>query len=224
MKCNELSHQLVSLLYGEMNTEEVKKIQAHLKSCPSCQEAFQELKSTSKLLAKWEVEIPKLNFVFVNESVSRWKTWIAKLADLSWGRRLAVGIPVFAAAVLILLAVFNFQAEYREGQWNVSFSLFPGKQNGNQEQIFAQALEQKQQETLLLISKMIKDSEYRQRRESTLTLAQYAQEIERQRQEDLRLVGESLVGIQRNTEGRFHQTNDVINDLIRLTSYKLEKK
>ena len=63
-----------------------------------------------------------------------------------------------------------------------------------------------------------------QQRESALTLAKFAQSMERQRQQDIRLMGQSLEGLHQTTDGRFHQYNGVLNDLIRLTSYKLEKK
>ena len=224
MKCNEMQNQLVSLVYGELEPQEEKCIQDHLESCSSCQEIYQELKGTSDLMEKWEVETPKMNFLFVSESTSPWKTWKEKLTRFSWGRRLALGVPAFAAVFCLILALLNFQADYQEGQWHVSFSLFPKNQQVNQDQILAQALQQNQKETLLLISKMIEDSEYRQRSETTVTFAKFAQEMERQRLQDLSTLGQRFAGLQQSTEGRFHQYNNVINDLIQMASYKIEKK
>lgn len=224
MKCNDMSKSLVSLLYGELDPDEGKQIRAHIKNCPSCRRVYKELQSTSKLLQKWEDVTPDMNFVFVHESSSRWKEWKEKLNQLRWGRRLAFGIPVFAAVLLVFLAVLNFRFSYNEGEWNITFSLIPESQQPNQEQLFVEAIEQKQNETLLLISKMIEESENRQRRENALTLARFAQDQERQRQRELTMVGQSLEGLHRTTEAKFLQTSDVINDLIRLTSYKLERK
>lgn len=224
MKCNDMPKNLVSLLYGELDPDEGKRIRAHIKTCPSCRRVYKELQSTSKLLQKWEDVTPDMNFVFVHESLSRWKDWKEKLTQLSWGRRLAFGIPVFAAGLLVFLAVLNFRVSYHEGEWNVTFSLIPKSQQPNQEQLFVEAIEQEQNETLLLISKIIEESENRQRRENALTLARFAQDQERQRQQELTMVGQSLEGFHRTTEAKFLQTSDVINDLIRLTSYKLERK
>ena len=226
MKCNDMQQQLVSLVYGELDPEEEKSVQAHLESCSSCLEIYQEMKGTSDLLEKWEVETPKMNFLFVSESTSPWKAWKEKLIRLSWGRRLAWGIPAFATVCFLILALLNFQADYQEGQWHVSFSLFPKNQNPqvNQQAVLTEALQQNQKETLLLIAKMIEDSEYRQRSEYTLTLSKFAQEMERQRLQDLNTLGQSFAGFQQSTEGRFHQYNNVINDLIQMASYKVEKK
>lgn len=224
MKCNEMQNQLVSLVYGELEPQDEKRIQDHLESCSSCQEIYQELKGTSDLLEKWEVETPKMNFLFVSESSSPWKTWKEKLTRLSWGRRLAMGVPAFAAVFCLVLALLNFQADYQEGQWHVSFSLFPKNKQVDQDQILAQALQQNQKETLLLISKMIEDSEYQQRSEYTLTLSKFAREMERQRLQDMSTLGQSFAGLQQTTEGRFHQYNNVISDLIQMASYKIEKQ
>ena len=224
MKCEDMPQYLVSLLYGELQPDEEEKVKKHIESCTACRNVYQELESTTGILERWEDEKPKLGLVFVNEPVSRWKAWREKLNSLSWTRRLALGVPAFAVLVLVFLAVLNFRMNVRDGEWHVAVGLIPTRPPSNQEQIVAAALDQQQKETLMLISKLIEDSEYRQRRETALTLAQFAQDLERQRQQDLKVVGQSLVGIQRSTEGRFQQTSSVLSDLIRLTSYKLERK
>ncbi len=219
-----MPQNLASLLYGELEPEEAKRIKAHLKACSSCRKVYQELQDTSKLLQKWEDGTPKMNLVFVHESASRWKAWKEKITQLGWGHRLALGVPALAVFSLIFLAVLNFRASYRGGEWNVAFSLIPRRDQDYSEEQFAEALSQSQQETLVILSKMIEEDEYRQRREFTLTLAQFAQDLEKQRRQDLRIMGQGLEGLHRSTEGRFNQTSDVLNDLIRLTSYKIERK
>lgn len=77
---------------------------------------------------------------------------------------------------------------------------------------------------MVLMAKMIDESESKQRRESTLTLAGFAQSLERQRKQDLRVMGQGLEGLYRTTEGGFSRTNEVLGDLIRQASLKVEKK
>ena len=224
MKCESMEQDLVSLLYGELEPEEAKRIHKHLKDCPSCNQAYEALQSTSKILQKWEDVTPRMNLVFVDESASRWKLFIEKIQQLSWGRRLALGVPAVAAVIFLFLGVLNFRAGHEDGKWNVAFSLVPQKEQTFQEERFVEALKNMQSENMMLVSKMIEESEIRQRRESTLTLAEYARELERQRQEDLRMVGQGLEGLQRTTNGRFQQHSNVLDNIIRLTSYKLQKK
>ncbi len=223
MKCNQMPEKLVTFLYGEMDGQEAKAIQDHLDGCEACRESYEELKSTSQLLGQWEEPAPDLNLIFMKEPKSRWAAWKEQLSSLSWGRRLALGVPAIAAACLVVLAVLNTQIKNQQGDWHIQFSLVP-QQPASDQTLFTDALEQNQKETLLLISKLIEESEYRQRTESALLLTRYAQEQERQRQQDFMRVNQNFQGLQQTTDGRFNQTSNVLDDLIRLTSYRLEKK
>ena len=224
MKCEQMEEQLVSLLYGEIDEEEAKRIKAHLKSCASCRKVYKELQGTTEILDRWEVESPKLNFVFVRHTASWWSGIKERIAQMGWGRRLAVGVPALALLFIVSLALFNFRASYEQGSWNFSFSLAPQKQAAFNEAQLAELLRQSQDEMLILMAKMIDESESRQRRESTLTLAQFAQTLERQRKEDLRMMGQGLEGLYRTTEGGFIRTNEVLSDLIRQASLKVDRK
>lgn len=223
MKCNEMPEKLVTFLYGEMDETEAKAIENHLDSCVACRESYEELKSTSQLLNRWEAPEPDLNMIFVKDPKSFWAVWKDRFAQMSWGRRFTMGIPAIAAACLVVMALLNTQVNKRQDGWNIQFSLVPRQSNIDQT-LFTDALEQNRQETLLLISKMIEESEYRQRTESALLLTKYAQDQERRRLDDLKRVDQNFQGLLRTTDGRFNQTNNVIDDLIRLTNYRLEKK
>jgi hypothetical protein len=224
MKCENMYSELVALLYGELEPEEAKRIRAHLKTCRSCKEAYEELQGTSKLLEKWEDVSPRMNFVFVKDATSRWKAFKEKISQLNWGRRLAFGVPAVIVLSFLILSATNFRAGYSEGKWNLSFSLIPQKEKPVQQEKIVGALSQMQSETLQLVKQMIEESEYRQRRESALALTEFARSIEEQRRQDLTMIGRGMDGLHRTTEGKFDQTSNALNELFRLTSYQLEKK
>ena len=117
MKCKDMPQQLVSLLYGELEADEAKKIQNHIEKCPSCRKAYQELQTTTHLLEKWEDAVPHGHFVFVNDSASLWARWKERFLQLSGWRRMAVGIPAFAAICLVFLSLLNFRASKDEDGW-----------------------------------------------------------------------------------------------------------
>ncbi len=225
MKCNDIHQSLVSLLYGELNTEESKQIQKHLKRCKPCSQAYEELQSTMDVLNQWEDIQPKTRHIFVHDTFSWWARQKAKIKQMGWGRRLVFGIPAVAAIALLFLAVLNLRIDYDEGNWSVAVSLIPEKRPEiNQEALFINALEQKQKETLLLVSQMIKESEYKQNNENTLLWANVVHNFENRREQDLKMINNSLEGLQLSTEGKFYQTSYVLDNLIRLTSYNLENK
>ena len=74
-----------------------------------------------------------------------------------------------------------------------------------------------------MVSGLIEESESRQRVQSQRALARFAQDIESQRRQDLRMVGLGLEGLQRSTQGQLNQTSGMIQDLIRMTSYQSDQ-
>ena len=224
MKCNDMHQRLVSLLYDELNTEESKQVHHHLKRCKTCSRVYRELRNTINVLDQWEDLQPNFKTIFVRDTSSWWTRQKTKIEQIGWGRRLAFGIPVFAGAILVFLAVLNFRFGYHEDGWSMAFSLVPERSEINQEALFIDALEQKQNETLLLVSQMIKESEYKKSNENALTWASIVQNFEKQRQQDLEMINGSLENLQWSTEGKFYQTSHVLDNLIRLTSYNLENR
>ena len=132
MNCKAIKENLVSMLYGELKADEAKQIQSHLKTCSSCCQTYQELKETVQLLGKWKDETPEMNFLFVTEPVPIWGKWREKIHQSGWKSSLALGIPMFAAAILLFLAILNFRINYNSGEWSISFSLIPRKEEINQ--------------------------------------------------------------------------------------------
>ncbi|MBW1887582.1 MAG: zf-HC2 domain-containing protein [Deltaproteobacteria bacterium] len=224
MKCKEMPQYLISLLYNEVTETEAADIRHHIEICSRCRKTFQELEGTSQILAQWEDESPDANFTFVSEPTVGLKSWWERLKHLSFTRRLFIAVPALVCTVLVLLAAINFRASYQNGQWDVSVSLIPQTQNADQEARLTQSLDQNQREILTLVSKMISESEQQQQHNTSMVMARFAQEMQERRQSDLRLVGQRLEGLQQTTEGRFVQTNGVLDNLIRFASYQLEKK
>lgn len=224
MKCKNMPERLVSLVYEELDADQSTEVRAHLDACEACRGIYEELSSTTHLLAEWKDVAPETNFVFVTETASRWAERWRRIRGLGWGRRLALGIPALAAAALLVLAILNVRVDVQEGRWSAAFSILPRQEVSIPREQLIDALDQVQSETLLLVSRMLEESEDRQRRENAVAMAQLARDVDLKRQRDLRLVGQGIEGLQQSTDGRFAQTSDVLNDLIQLTSYKLERK
>jgi hypothetical protein len=218
-----MSERLVSLLYEETGKEESKEIKEHLKSCNACKKAFEEIRGTSELLNKWPDETPSMNLVFVHEPSSRWETFKEQFFDMSWARRAAILVPGIAILVFLILSIMRVQIQYDQNGFQMAF----GGKNVNQgvnEQLVIDTMKKMQDETLTLTAQMIRDSEEKQRRENTLTFAQFARDFESQRQQDLRVVGRGLEGLRLINEGRFSQTQNTLNDLMKMTSLNVERK
>jgi hypothetical protein len=137
---------------------------------------------------------------------------------------MAVLAPAGVLGLFLLLGIMNFKFSRQNGNWDVSFGLFPKRGAALTQAALDSTLLRSQQEMLHLVSNLIQESENKQNREMALTLAEYAQIVESRRRQDLTMLGRGIEGLQRNTEGRFTQTNNVLNDLIKLTSLKFERQ
>ncbi len=226
MKCKENPENLISLIYNEINRDEKKRLLNHIESCPSCQKIYNELMSTKELLGTWEDKEPDMNLVFVEKPESWWKKITDNFQSISLPKKFVLAIPAVFICIFLLLSIFNFQAQHIDGNWNISLSLFPPKntQNGSINSEIQQAINNSQEETIQLISELLEQSQYQQKVEFTQTLNSFAEQLQSQRLNDLRVFYQDLAGLHQVTENNFSQTRNVLSDLVEYTSLQIERK
>ncbi len=222
MKCSDMPELLVSLLYDELETEKAAAVKNHLKTCPSCRAAYDEIKESSDILSAWEDETPAVQYQFIKEGMSISKKLRNLFGSLTLGKKILYGVPLAASAAMLVLSLINFTATKNGDQIRISFGFKPTPvlpvSNNKAE------LQRLKQETLLLVADMIQESEYRQNRQINGQLQKFAADIHEQRQKDLQMVGMGLQGLQKVTEGKLSQQNQILDDLIQLTGYTMERK
>ncbi|MBN2416964.1 zf-HC2 domain-containing protein [bacterium] len=223
MKCDMMPELLVSYLYNELEPDEIDAVKQHLETCRSCAEIYDELRESSALLSRWPDENPHFNVRFIHTRAG-WgtalKSWLNRL---NAGQKVLVGLPAVVCGVLLLLSAVNFRVESSDGTWHVSFSLLPGGARAQQQEILG-TIDATNQRTIQLVAQMIADSEQRQYLFTRDNMAELAKQIQMQRERDLRMVGYGLEGIKETTEGKLQQTNKIVDDLARLTGYRLDHK
>jgi len=135
-------------------------------------------------------------------------------------RKIVYGRAYSVVGVLLLLAVANTEISYRQGEFNVRLGLFskPTPQPTTDNLATQQLLERLQKDNYILMSSLIQQSETRQRKEIASVLIQLRQDVERQRVEDLSLVGFGLDNVEKNTFRQIRRTDNSLNELIRLIS------
>lgn len=101
-ECGNREERLVSLLYEEGDPSDLAEVRAHLATCASCREEFEELASTRELLGAWPNVDTAPRVVFVDEpagSVGR----IGGGAAMSRHGGLGAFLPSLAAAATVVL-------------------------------------------------------------------------------------------------------------------------
>jgi len=225
MSCEMPRDHLVGYLYGEISEKEREGVSAHIAGCAACRQELEQLQDTRNILRAWPDEAPGTDLVFVRERTGLWKRLVpAWLRPGGWGR-FAGGMAAGVAVAALLISFTGFEARYREGALHLRIG--PGSQAVPDPPppgglVSAPAslrdVADLQHESLLLIQDMVRASETRQREALEAGLSQLAQGIERQRQRDLQLVGRGLEGVDRFSEYRFRHTDEMLQELVKLTS------
>ncbi len=227
MKCDLPREELIGYLYDDVDAGKKTGIESHLNTCPSCARAMEELKRTSNLMRNWADEDPTASLIFVPERHPWWKCIIPDWLSAGNRRWLAPGLSLGLAAVILVLAAFNFEAKYN-GQGGVLVKLqFPFVSQSRRAEAADEApltraeLVQVQRQSLAVIQEWIDEGHQRQRVELGLILDQFARDLEVQRRRDLLLVGQGLREIDGATESRFMQTEDLLHHLLAVTYAQL---
>lgn len=220
MSCKEMRSLLMDFLYEEISAADRELFLGHLATCKSCQQDYIDLRRTSRMLQEWEDVNPDFNFIVVNEK-SHWANYLKDLLAklIPRPRKLVYGVIGSLVGIFLLLAAANTEISYQSKEFKLRLGLFqkPTSATSSADYLATQRLiEQLQQENYLLMTSLIQQSEARQRKEMASAFIQLRQDIERQRIEDLNLVGLGLDNIERNTYHRIQKTDNSLNEFIRL--------
>jgi hypothetical protein len=220
MRCDDYKILFMDFLYNELSADDEVRLKEHLKICESCRQEYEEMSKTSVLLRGWPDEDPGASLVFVNQPAG----FLSRLRHLVWpaheplGKKLLGGFAVASVAVLLLAALLNFELTKKGDDMNLRLSVLPRSEI--RQDIDSTIIKQLREQNLELINQVMLANREQQRQEMARNLAQFAQEVHRQRQNDLLLVGRGLEQAQEWNDSRFQQTNEVLNSLIRTTTYQ----
>jgi hypothetical protein len=214
---------LVDYAYNELEEKARAEFETHLTGCPSCKSELSALRSTSELLQGWEDESSGLHLKFVQPSLPISHTLAAVWSKM---RKPVFGIAVGLTAILVFFSLSNFEANYSDNGFSVRMSLFgndrtPAEQSGPETDLLAHPVSQRefqkwQFHSYQLMNDLLLDSEKRQQAQLASALTQLANEMDRQRREDLQLVGKGIEAYYWSNQNEIRQTNRALQRLIQV--------
>ena len=223
MTCDR--EQLVAYLYGELDPDPRRAFEAHLRDCPECRGALEELQGTRRILQAWPDEDPRTNLVFVRDGGATRGPW-ARLAHRQWRRPLVAA--AMAAAAVLTLALLDFDLSYEAGRLSLNLDLAPGTASEAdvapaEEPVTRRELLATQARTLEWIEAMMGEVETRRVHDLDQRLSRLTRALEQQRYADLHLVDWRLREIDRFTEDRFQRNEAAIQWLVPVSQRSPER-
>jgi DNA anti-recombination protein RmuC len=210
----------MDILYEEADEKVIARVKDHMKSCDGCRAEFEALKETSAVLQKWEDVDPDMNMVFVREQNAFWSNLRERFRISP--ARLGYGFALGAAALFLMLALANTEIRYDQGSFSMRFGIMKSNDSAKTVSTMDQALlTSLQEQNMQLMSRMIEQSEQRQRQQLISALNQFSNNYQDVRSSDLKTVGTSLDEIERELYRRLEKrTNEQYNDLIRQINFQ----
>lgn len=216
MNCKEII--LLDYLFEETEKNQRKKIDLHLSSCRTCSAELEELRSTVKVMNKWDGIEPKREMVFISPKENLFQK-LSKLFSfgsqksgaLRWAGRLIV-----ATAILAIL-IFRTEIRYSGGQ----FSLTIGSDNKTELTALSpevMTVLNKIQEDMYYMQRMVAAGDERNRKMFISGIGQLSQQIDQQRKVDLDYVGQNIQHLRNTNMYNFDRTNSLLEGIINLAS------
>lgn len=221
MKCDKMELLFSDLLYDELNEQEAELALEHIATCKSCELKYKNLRETSTALGRWKEEEANMNLVFIEEKISFFERFFGKLAPAGFNpRQLVFGVAASLVLLILFVGISRTEAIYRNGSWYISFGSNANIENQMKENNLLADFKQLQQENLLLMNRLLLASEERVRNDNIAVINSLANQFVLQRRQDLSLIGRSINEMSQRNEGRYVRTNQLLDDLYRLSSYQ----
>ena len=222
MKCDVARTYFMDYIYEELESEASEALEAHVQACGACRREIADLRQTRGLLQALPQADPGQALVFAQPHrtlADWWRDFVAVLPRPLWAR---AGLATMACAMLLLLAgsLANFRLTYSNQTLSVRMSLIPSPQQAATEEFQEALLARMRAENAQLVSDLLAAHEAEEQRKLARTLGRFAADIERRRENDLRLIGRGLEEIHQTTNLQFGETNEMLKQLFRQAKFE----
>jgi hypothetical protein len=218
-KCNQ--EMLITYLYDELDPEQKKIWEEHLRECVSCQ---QEVEHFRALRANMEPsEAPSMPYSIRLPMYASQPNTVVSLYQTTWFRVL---ISSAAAILLILFSAWftNLRLDWTHNSLTISFDpdTIPSEQplNASPEDLEL-LMAQFRNEQSNLVNSLSDSIRQSQQKQFDQTLAAFQRYLEQRRIEDLELIALSLDEMQQINDTRFVETQYMLSQLVNQMNQEL---
>ena len=210
MKCEDAKLLFMDYLYEELEQENVMSFENHMKNCEQCASELASLQQTQKIFHTLPEVEPTETLVFhevqTRPRFAGWRQLIPtfRLPQLSFAR-LGVGLALAMVGLLVIGSLTNLEVKYKDSEFAVKMSLFPKAEQQLTPELREELLAQLREENNAVLTNYMQEQQLKNERKLDVVLASYTEQLERQRQNDLKLIGRGMDVMRQNQDSRFNE-------------------
>ena len=213
MKCDTAKSLLMDYLYDELVQENVAEFEQHLQACADCTADLKSLRETQKICRTLPEIEPAERLIF-NEAPR--KSLLGNL-NLSWPRfsfaraGYVAGLAVFV--LLVIGSLGNLQIQHDQNGFAVKMSLFPAKTQELTPELQEALLAKLREENQAILANYLQEERIRNEKKLDVMMASYTQQRERQRRNDLQLIGRGLDAVRDSQNSQLLKYQQMIKNV-----------
>ncbi len=213
MKCDTAKSLLMDYLYEELAAEDSGGFEQHLKACESCRVELKSLQQTQKILRTLPEVEPGERFVF---SETPKKNWFSGL-QFAWPQfsiaKLGYAAGLAVITFLLIGSLVNLQVQHDQNGFAVKMSLFPHKTEELPSEMQEALLAKLREENQTILASYLQAERVRNEKRLDVMMASYTRQLERQRRNDLQLIGRGLDAMRESQNSQLMKYEQMIKNV-----------
>ncbi|MCA9732630.1 MAG: zf-HC2 domain-containing protein [Deferribacteres bacterium] len=211
MKCDNAKLLLMDYLYEELDDAPKRELEHHLKTCTDCAAESKSLQQTHKLFASLPEVEPEERIIFSDLPGKSWlKGFHFELPRLSFARiGYAAGLAFLILVAVVSLA--NMELKYDQQGFALRMSLFPQKTQQLTPEMQEALVAKLREENQAILASYLQDEHLRNEKKLETMMASYSQQLERQRQYDMQVIGRGLDAVRESQNSQYQKLMRDVN-------------
>ncbi len=214
---------LMDYMYGELEKTKESELLDFINQHDDLKQEFEELTETQSFLHHLPVQDPAEQLVIMQPAKSSvegfWQSILSALTPRNAFAQASFGVAVLAFVFIITGALTGLNLSYTDEGVQLGFGEIPTTKKTFSAAQVEQIVQQIQRDNVALVQQVVADAQEQQNAQLQDAFSSFANYLEDQRTNDLKLINTGLINLQETTYDRFRQNEQVLGEIIQTVSY-----
>lgn len=213
MKCDTAKSLLMDYLYDELAPESIPAFEQHLAQCRGCTAEFNSLQETRKICRTLPEIDPGERLIFNSVPAKSWFSNLRLSLPAFSPGRLGIATGLTALVLLVTGSIANLQVQHDQNGFAIKMSLFPQKTQELTPALQEALLTKLREENQTILANYLQEERIKNEKKLDVMMASYTQQLERQRRNDLQLIGRGLDAVRESQNSQLLKYQQMIKNV-----------